>query len=88
MSELDKMMAFGHWLSERRAQLNGELIQMSTQAKYPEASVRVKAGHVEAFSMVLIAFKDLYDGELNKFMKEYLGQEPEDEEESDGADVS
>lgn len=84
MSELDKMMAFGHWLSERRGQLNMELIQMSTQAKYSEAAVRVKAGHVEAFSMVYAAFKDLYDNDLNQFMKEYLGQELKDEEESDG----
>lgn len=85
MSELDKMMAFGHWLSERRTQLNVELIQMSTQAKYSEAALRVKAGHVEAFGMVFLAFKDLYDGDLNKFMKEYLGREPEEEEESDGS---
>lgn len=85
MSELDKMMAFGHWLSERRAQFASELLQMGTQAKYTEAAIRVKAGHVEAFSMALTAFKDLYDGDLNKFMKEYLGQEPEDEEESDGS---
>lgn len=85
MSELDKMMAFGHWLSERRVQLNLELIQMSTQAKYSESAVRVKAGHVEAFGMVCVAFKDLYDGDIGKFMKEYLGQELEEEEESDGS---
>lgn len=85
MSELDKMMAFGHWLNERRVQLGNELVQMSTSSKYPESAVRVKAGHVEAFNMVLAAFKELYDGDLNTFLKEYLGMTPEEEEESDGS---
>lgn len=82
MSELDKMMAFGHWLSSRKEQVAAELYQLSVNAKHPAASIRVKAGHFEALQHVLEAFTDLYKNDLNKFRTEYLGHPPEDEEES------
>lgn len=79
------MMAFGHWLELKRQQLHSELFATAVSKNHPESAIRVKAGHVEAFTQVLGAFKDLYDKDLGKFMTEYLGQEPEKEEESDGA---
>ncbi len=87
MSDFDKMVAFGHWLELKRQQMTAELVAASTSRMHPEATIRVKAGHVEAFTQTLEAFKDLYNGDLNKFMHEYLGQAPEEEEESD-KDVS
>lgn len=84
MSDLDKMMAFGHWLSLRKEQLNSELIQISTNATHSEAKIRVKAGHLESVTHVLEAFSDLYRDDLGKFKVQYLGHQPESEEESDG----
>lgn len=87
MSEHDKMMAFGHWLAERQAQARAELVQMGGSIKYPEAALRVKSGQIEAFDLTFTAFRDLYNGDLNKFMKQYLGRqlEGDDEEETDGS---
>lgn len=82
MSEHDKMMAFGSWLSTRKASVASELYQLSINASQPVDKIRVKAGHLEALQHVLEAFTDLYKGDLNKFMQEYLGQAPEEEEES------
>lgn len=81
MSELDKMLAFGAWLSSRKVQLQGELYALSVSARQPEASIRVKAGHLEAVTHVLDAFTILYRGDLNKFREQYLGEQLNDEEE-------
>jgi hypothetical protein len=84
MSDLDKMMAFGSWLSARAQQLQLELYSLSVNSKVPVDAIRVKAGHIEATGHVLAAFKDLYNGDINKFMEEYLGQRPEEDKESEG----
>lgn len=83
MSDLDKMMAFGHWLSERRVYLTAELCSLAADRTKPVDAIRLKAGHLENMELVLRAFKDLYNGDLNKFLEEYLGRTPEPEE-SDG----
>ncbi len=68
----------------KREQTLSELYAVSVSRLHTESVIRVKAGHVEAFTQALEAFKELYNGDLNKFMTEYRGQEPEEEEESDG----
>lgn len=82
MSEHDKMMAFGHWLQLRRENLKNELVALATDRAKPVDAVRIKAGHIEDCTHVLVAFTELYNGELNKFMEGYLGQPPSEEEES------
>lgn len=82
MSDHDKMMAFGSWLSTKRLQHSAELYALSVNTKAPIDALRIKAGHVEATQHILDAFTELYKGDLNQFMKEYLGQEPEDDKES------
>jgi hypothetical protein len=82
MSDNDKMMAFGSWLATRKLQHTAELYALSINVKAPIDAVRVKAGHVEATAMILEAFKDLYHGSLDKFMKDYLGQQSDEEKES------
>lgn len=84
MSELDKMMAFGRWLTERRLQFEAELCSLAIDRTKPIDALRIKAGHLEAATQILKAFTELYKGDLGKFMVEYLGQSPEEEEESDG----
>lgn len=84
MSDLDKMMAFGNWLTQRGNQMSAELFALSVNTKVPVDALRIKAGHVEATGHILAAFKDLYNGDINKFMQEYLGQVPEEEAGEDG----
>jgi hypothetical protein len=86
MSDLDKMVAFGSWLSSKKVQHTAELYALSVNVKAPIDALRIKAGHVEATSHILEAFSSLYNGDINKFMREYLGQEPEEEEKEVGGD--
>jgi hypothetical protein len=80
MSDLDKMVAFGNWLTQRGHHLSAELFALSVNAKVPIDALRIKAGHIESTGHILAAFKELYHGDLNKFMVDYLGQAPEEED--------
>lgn len=80
MSDLDKMMAFGAWLTSRKVQIQSELYALTVSARQSEASIRVKAGHLEAIIHTLEAFSSLYHGDLSKFREEYLGDKPEEED--------
>jgi len=80
MSDTDKMMAFGSWLSTKRLQLTAELYSLSVNTKAPIDAVRLKAGHIEATQQILEAFTKLYRGDLNKFEVDYLGKDPEKED--------
>lgn len=82
MSDADKMMAFGTWLTTRKAQHTAELFSLSLNTKAPVDALRIKAGHVEAFSVVLDAFTELYRGDVTKFNEAYLDI-PIDEEDDD-----
>lgn len=80
MSDLDKMMAFGSWLSQRRLAFQAELSALGIDRTKPIDAIRIKAGHLEAATIILQAFTELYNGDLGKFMKDYLGVEEEEEE--------
>lgn len=86
MSDLDKMRAFGSWLHVKKIQHSAELYSLSINTRVPIDALRIKAGHLEATQYILDAFSSLYNGDLNKFMTEYLEQQPEEEEKesSDG----
>lgn len=79
MSDHDKMMAFGHWLTERRAQFAAELSALGIDRTKPIDAIRIKAGHLECMQLTLQAFTELYNGDLEKFMQNYLGKQPENE---------
>lgn len=89
MSDHDKMMAFGHWLVAHQTQLHTELYSLSINRTMPLDAIRIKAGHLESCTFILQAFTDLYKGDLNKFMKDWLKQEPppDDKESTDGTEV-
>lgn len=80
MSDNDKLMAFGSWLTTRRLQLTGELYALAINREAPLDSLRIKAGQMEAYTQVLESFTELYRGDLSNFMRERLGQKPEEEE--------
>ena len=80
MSDHDKLYAFGSWLASRRVVLNGELQALSSNRDAPIAAIRIKAGHIEAYAQVFEAFKELYEGDVDKFKQERLGIASNDEE--------
>jgi hypothetical protein len=80
MSELDKLMAFGSWLQSKKIQHGAELYSLSVNTRCPLDAIRLKAGHLEATQHILDAFASLYNGDINKFMQEYLGQASEEED--------
>lgn len=86
MSDHDKMVAFGTWLTTRKEQHTSELFQLAINVNRPAEHLRLKAGHLEATSHILKAFADLYNGDLPTFSKDYLGIEPEKEEEKESDD--
>lgn len=81
MSDHDKMMAFGTWLTSRKLAVQAELYALGINYRTPVDALRVKAGHLEATMHILQAFTELYNGELNKFLEDYVGQTPEQKEE-------
>lgn len=80
MSDHDKMMAYGHWLSERKRAFEVELCALGVDRTKPIDAIRIKAGHLEATTLALQAFTELYRGDLGKFREQYLGETPEKEE--------
>jgi hypothetical protein len=82
MSENEKLMAFGSWLTSKKIQHSNELYSLSLNVKAPIDAVRLKAGHLEATQYVLDAFTILYKQDLKQFMREYMGSDPDAEEES------
>ena len=80
MAEFEKLQAFGQWLVNRREVLKSELAAIAADRTKPPAAIRIKAGHVEDTTAILMTFKELYEGDLNKFRQDHLGIEPETEE--------
>lgn len=80
MSDHDKMMAFGNWLTSKVEAHKLELFSLSINDKIPESHIRRKAGHLESATFILGAFRELYNGELRKFERDYLGIAHEIEE--------
>jgi len=60
MSETDKLMAFGSWLSAKKIQHSNELYSLSLNTRLPVDNLRIKAGHLEATQHILEAFTLLY----------------------------
>jgi hypothetical protein len=81
MSDHDKMMAFGHWLSLKHDQEVRELSALAADRSKPIDAIRIKAGHVESSMFILQAFTDLYKEDLGKFNEKWLGKPPDAEEE-------
>jgi hypothetical protein len=85
MSEFDKLFAFGQYLTERCGQLQLELNAMCLNDSIKIESIKRKSGHLESTQVILQAFGELYQGDLNKFKEEYLDIK-EDNEDSKGTD--
>jgi hypothetical protein len=80
MSELDRMMAYGRWLTERKETFKAQLCALGVDRTKDIDSIRIKAGHLEATTLALEAFTFLYKTDVTKFAEAYLGQEPEEED--------
>jgi len=80
MSDRDRMVAFGTWLVSNKAQTAAEMYALSTNATATIDRIRIKAGHLEKIHQVYAAFCSLFDGDVNAFKRDYLGELPENEE--------
>lgn len=73
MSDYDRMVLFGQWLTERAVAHRAMLIQMCSNVNTPVEQIRLKYGHLEAFQEALNAFTELYKStDVDEFKKEYL----------------
>lgn len=79
MSDSDKLTAFGSWLTTKRLALHTELYSLAINRDVSIDTVRIKAGHIEAYTQILEAFTELYRGDLNTFLTERMGQKHEED---------
>ena len=76
-----KLMAFGQWLTEQTVQRGHELSAVCGNDKMELPTVKRKYGQLEAFTEILKAFSELYEGDLDKFRTSYLNETKENENE-------
>ncbi len=81
MSDYDKMVIFGKFLTERAVILEAQLYSMCQDVKQPIDAVRLKYGHLENTKDILIAFAELYNGDINQFKKHHMSDDEEGENE-------
>ncbi len=77
--------AFGQYLTEMSVRLEAELYSTCSNDKLELSTVKRKYGQLEATKVILKAFTDLYNGDTDKFKKEYLDEES-DSDTGDGTE--
>lgn len=80
---IDKMQLFKQWLLESSLQQETMLLSLCQNVKQPEAAIRMKYGSLEAFQFVSKAFNELLLSTPEDFSQNWLGKEPEDEEQGE-----
>lgn len=84
MSDYDKMLTFGRYLTEGVIRYREELMSNCRDITRPIDAIRLKYGHIEAYTEILNAFTDLYEGDLEKFKLDYIAGYKEEKEKDDG----
>jgi hypothetical protein len=86
MSENDKMVIFGQYLAEGKLRNATMLMAVCQNTSRTVEDIRLKYGHLEAYTEILQAFSLLYNGDIKDFKKEYISEEEEEKEkkEDDG----
>ena len=80
MSDYDKMVAFGRYLTETLIRRRDELMSNCSNIERPIDAIRLKYGHVEAYTEILNVFSELYEGDLEKFKESYFDGYKEEKE--------
>lgn len=83
MSDYDKMVAFGRYLTETLIRRRDELMSNCSNIERPVDAIRLKYGHVEAYTEILNVFSELYEGDLEKFKESYFDGYKEEKEENE-----
>lgn len=78
MSDNDKIVIFGQYLTEKCLQTQLELNATALNDKHPIDAIRRKAGQLEMVQVCLAALKELYQGDPAKFRKDYLADTEEE----------
>lgn len=85
MSDYDKMVAFGRYLTEGTIKYRAELMNLCQDVTKPIDAIRLKAGHTEAYAEILSVFSELYEGDLEKFKESYLEGYKEEKEKDESS---
>lgn len=83
--EIDKskMAAFGQWLTEQTILREANLFSVCANVKHSSDAVRLEYGKLESFKYILKTFTELYQSDVDKFRKEYLDNDDENQVVSD-----
>jgi hypothetical protein len=72
MSEHYKMSAFGRYLTEGVIKYRTQLASECADVTKPIDTIRLRSGHLEAYTEILNVFTELYEGDLETFKKDYI----------------
>jgi hypothetical protein len=86
MSDFDKMVIFGKYLTEGLIKNRDQLMSTCAQVNNTSDAIRLKYGHVEAYTEILNVFTELYEGDLEKFKEAYIEGYKEEKEKDDTND--
>jgi hypothetical protein len=87
MSDFDKMVAFGQYLTEGVVKYRSQLMSECANVTRSIDAIRLRSGHVEAYVEILNAFTDLYEGDIEKFKKSYFEGYKEEKEKDESQDT-
>lgn len=85
MSENDKMIIFGQYLTEMAVRNKAMLFSTCQNVQQPIDAIRLKYGHLECSTEILAAFTLLYNGDVNDFKKAYIEEDEKEKKEDDGS---
>jgi hypothetical protein len=80
MSDFDKMVAFGKYLTQGLIKYRDQLMSECSNIDRPIDAIRLKYGHVEAYTEILNVFTELYEGDIEKFKESYIDGYKEEKE--------
>jgi hypothetical protein len=83
MSEHDKMVIFGQYLAEGKLRHATQLMAVCQNTSRSVEDIRLKYGHLEAYTEILTAFSLLYNSDIKVFKDNYISDEDEKEKKED-----
>jgi hypothetical protein len=83
MSDFDKMVIFGRYLTQGLIKYRDQLMSNCSDISKPIDAIRLRSGHVEAYTEILNVFTELYEGDIEKFKEAYIEGYKEEKEEDE-----
>jgi hypothetical protein len=83
MSDFDKMVIFGRYLTQGLIKYRDQLMSNCSDISKPIDAIRLRSCHVEAYTEILNVFTELYEGDIEKFKEAYIEGYKEEKEEDE-----